>query len=50
MDNAVYYQAAYAVAALVYVAYAASLWWRGRDLARRAERLDRQGAASGRGP
>jgi hypothetical protein len=39
MDNAVYYKAAYAAAALVYVAYAVSLWWRDRQLARRAAAL-----------
>ena len=36
MDNAVYYKAAYAAAVAVYLAYTASLWWRGRRLERRA--------------
>ena len=40
MDNAGYYHAAYAAAALIYAAYAASLWWRGRDLARREAEVD----------
>jgi hypothetical protein len=35
MDNAIYYHVAYVVAAVVLGAYAASIWWRGRDLARR---------------
>lgn len=39
MDNAVYYHAAYIVAAAVYVVYAASLWWRGRALSRREAEL-----------
>jgi hypothetical protein len=30
-DNAVYYHAAYAAAAAIYVLYAASIWWRGRS-------------------
>jgi hypothetical protein len=42
MDNAFYYKTAYAAAAVVYLAYAASLWWRGRQ-------LDRRTAASRRG-
>jgi hypothetical protein len=31
-DNAGYYHAAYAVAALVYGLYAVSIWWRRRKL------------------
>jgi hypothetical protein len=48
MDNAVYYKVAYAAAALIYVAYTASLWWRGRELARRAAAL--RGRAPGGSP
>ncbi|MGH7663321.1 MAG: hypothetical protein ACRENI_03350 [Gemmatimonadaceae bacterium] len=29
-DNAVYYQAAYMAAAVLYAGYAASVWWRSR--------------------
>ena len=43
MDNAFYYKAAYAAAVAVYAAYAASLWWRGRQ-------LDRRATAARRGP
>lgn len=35
MDNAIYYHVAYVVAAVVLAGYAASIWWRGRDLSRR---------------
>ena len=38
-QNAVYYHAAYVVAATVYVLYSASLWWRGRALSRREAEL-----------
>jgi hypothetical protein len=31
-DNAGYYHAAYAAAAVIYALYAASIWWRGRRL------------------
>jgi hypothetical protein len=41
MDNAIYYKAAYTAAALVYAAYAVSLWWRDRALSRRAADLRR---------
>jgi hypothetical protein len=49
MDNAVYYEAAYAAAALIYLAYTGTLWWRGRQLARRADALDRRDRAAGQG-
>jgi hypothetical protein len=54
VNNAGYYHAAYIAAAVVYAAYAASLWWRGRDLDRREAALARQatdrpgGAVGGR--
>lgn len=49
LDNAVYYRAAYAAAAVVYVLYTASLWWRGRAVARREAELGlRRDDASGR--
>ena len=48
MDNAGYYHAAYIVAALIYGAYAASLWWRGRDLARREADADARRAGGAR--
>ena len=35
IDNAIYFHVAYAVVALVFAGYVASIWWRGRDLARR---------------
>ncbi|HEU4632208.1 MAG TPA: hypothetical protein VFS08_20825 [Gemmatimonadaceae bacterium] len=38
-QNEVYYHVAYTVAAVVYVLYGASLWWRGRALARREAEL-----------
>jgi hypothetical protein len=41
MDNAIYYKAAYTAAALIYAAYAVSLWWRDRALTRRAADLRR---------
>ncbi|MGH7717223.1 MAG: hypothetical protein ACREON_00055 [Gemmatimonadaceae bacterium] len=31
-DNAGYFHAAYVAAAVIYAAYAASVWWRGRAL------------------
>ena len=34
--NEGYYYAAYALSALVYVAYAVSIWWRARGLDRKA--------------
>lgn len=34
-SNEAYYYAAYAIAAGVYAAYAASIWWRARQLDRR---------------
>jgi hypothetical protein len=34
-DNAGYMYVAYAAACVIYVAYALSLWWRGRALATR---------------
>lgn len=33
-DTVAYYRAAYIVAALLYMAYVASLWWRARKLRR----------------
>ena len=45
MDNAIYYKAAYAAAALIYLAYAGTLWWRDRQLTRRAAALG-DGAAA----
>jgi hypothetical protein len=34
--NEGYYYAAYALSALVYVGYAVSIWWRARELDRKA--------------
>jgi hypothetical protein len=34
-QNEGYYHAAYALSAIVYAAYAASIWWRGRKVERR---------------
>ncbi len=31
-DNSIYYHAAYVAAAIIFGAYAASVWWRGRRL------------------
>jgi hypothetical protein len=42
VNNAGYFHAAYVAAALVYAAYAASLWWRGRALDRRDAALRRR--------
>ena len=39
MNNAIYYHVAYVVVALVFGGYAASIWWRGRELARREAAL-----------
>lgn len=36
-DNAGYYHAAYVATAIIYVAYAASVWWRGVCLARKEQ-------------
>ena len=36
--NEAYYYAAYAISALVYAAYAASIWWRARRLDRTSRR------------
>jgi hypothetical protein len=33
-DNAIYFEAAYAAAAIIYAAYAISVWWRARRFAR----------------
>lgn len=35
-QNEGYYQAAYAISALVYVGYAVSIWWRARRVERRS--------------
>ena len=45
MNNAIYYHVAYVVAAVVLGGYAASLWWRERDVARREAVLTREAAA-----
>ena len=45
IDNAIYYHVAYAVVAVVFAGYAASIWWRDRDVARR-EDAARRGAPS----
>jgi hypothetical protein len=29
-DNAIYFEAAYVAAAIIYGAYAVTIWWRGR--------------------
>lgn len=49
MDNAFFFHAAYVATAVVYVAYAATLWWRERALAERERRLDERGARRGGG-
>jgi hypothetical protein len=33
-DNAIYFEVAYVAAAIIYGAYAASLWWRARRFRR----------------
>jgi hypothetical protein len=38
-DNAGYYHAAYVAAAVIYLGYGASLWWRGRRLRARTRAL-----------
>ena len=48
MNNAIYYHVAYVVAAVVLGGYAASLWWRERDVARREAVLTREAADSAR--
>jgi hypothetical protein len=47
-DNAIYYQAAYAVAAVMYVGYIVSLVVRARRVRRRQEEMSNAGLASGR--
>ncbi len=49
MNNARFYYAAYTVAVVAYVVYTATLWWRGRQLDRRAAALDAHRHAPGRG-
>ncbi len=46
-DNAGFYHAAYLVAAGLYAAYSATLWLRGRALARREAALDARDRATG---
>ncbi|HEX3160230.1 MAG TPA: hypothetical protein VHQ45_17045 [Gemmatimonadaceae bacterium] len=46
-DNAIYYQAAYAAAAVVYAAYALSLVWRSRRLDAVERQLDAQDETGG---
>lgn len=48
MNNAIYYHVAYVVAAVVLAGYTASIWWRGRDLARREAALHRGSAPDAR--
>jgi hypothetical protein len=36
-DNTPYLYAGYAAAAVIYAAYAVSLWWRSREIGRRAD-------------
>ncbi|HJR63422.1 MAG TPA: hypothetical protein VJ803_06940 [Gemmatimonadaceae bacterium] len=48
-DNAGYYQAAYAAAALIYGLYAASIWWRGRRV-RESRRSTEDAGAQRHGP
>jgi hypothetical protein len=49
-DNAVYYHAAYIAAGLVYTLYAASIWWRARQvrarLAARGATAERDGTGA----
>jgi hypothetical protein len=42
-DNAGYFQAAYAAAAIVYLGYAASIWWRSNKVRARLARPTRGG-------
>ena len=49
MDNAFFFHAAYVAAAVVYVAYSATLWWRDRALAERERRLDARAPRRGGG-
>jgi hypothetical protein len=41
-DTVLYYRLAYATALLLYAAYVASLWWRGRRIQRSAPQLNGQ--------